>query len=129
MSESGDAAERVTRVTARLQAWMAVTPPAAFRLFWRAGDEAPICPRCGGIARDPDAWLGVYSPDPRVRALLAERGAGDPDALLAAPADPGEAWFVVCGPCAAEHRGLPTRQRLRLEQGERVRALLRPARS
>ena len=62
MSEPGDAAERVARVTARLQAWIAVTPPAAFRLFWRAGDEAPICPRCGGLARDPDAWLG-YSRD------------------------------------------------------------------
>jgi len=62
MSEPGDAAERVARVTARLRAWIAVTPAAAFRLFWRAGDEAPICPRCGGLARDPDAWLG-YSRD------------------------------------------------------------------
>ena len=127
MSEPGNAAERVARVTARLQAWIAVTPAAAFRLVWRAGDEAPICPRCGGVPRDPDAWLGVYSPDPRVRARLLEGGGGDPDALLDAPADPGEAWFVVCGPCAAAHRGLPQRQRLRLEQGERVRALLRPA--
>ena len=127
MSEPGDATERVARVTARLQAWIAVTPAAAFRLFWRAGDEAPICPLCGGVPRDPNAWLGVYSPDPRVRARLLARG--DPDALLDAPADPGVAWFVVCGPCAAEPLGRPTRQFLRLEQGERVRALLRPARS
>jgi hypothetical protein len=127
MNESGDATERVARVTERLRAWIAVTPPAAFRLFWRAGDEAPLCPLCGGIPRDPNAWLGVYSPDPRVRARLSAHGGGDPDALLDAPADPGEAWFVVCGPCAAAHRGRPARQRLRLAQGERVRALLRPA--
>jgi hypothetical protein len=88
--------DRWRPVVSRLLRWARATDPEVLRLFYRAGDERPTCPICGDADR-PRGYLGVYLPDPSLRRAVLARGM---DLLLNLPADPAEAWFIVCARCA-----------------------------